>query len=319
MFVNQTPSNQSRDCFMKQFPKKLSSYNKTTQPGEDIAYMARAMVSATLPHSQPKENIFQRQNGNYILTMTANPLIGLPSGSTARLILIWLTTEAVKKKSLEIKLGKSFSSFLKKLEMRNSGGKRGNATRVREQMMRLLSCNISCTYIDKKKGICESDQFHISRSFKLWWNPLQAEQKEFLQDSKIILAKDFYDELVKGSIPINYEALSVLRRSPLQIDIYVWLTYRFSFLKEQVFIPWVSLKNQLGCDYTDDSQGLRNFKRKFLQALKKVWLIYPEANVSPDEKGLTLYPSDTHVKKKPKQANNPVDNSSYPRCNGTAL
>jgi len=149
------------------------------------------MVSATLPHSQPKENIFQPPNGNYILTMTANPLIGLPSGSTARLILIWLTTEAVKKKSLEIKLGKSFSSFLKKLEMRNSGGKRGNATRVREQMMRLLSCNISCTYIDKKKAYVNLINSHISRSFKLWWNPLQPEAKGIFKRFKDYLGKRF--------------------------------------------------------------------------------------------------------------------------------
>lgn len=266
-----------------------------------LAFMARSIVLATLPHSKSNEIVFQRKNGYYTLTMTANPQFGLPYGSIPRIILAWLTTEAVGKKSPEIDLGKSFSSFLKKLELQSGGGKRGNSTRVREQMMRLLTCSISCIYLDKKRGICEGEQYNISRSFKLWWNPLKTEYtKGFLSNSKIVLAKDFFEELIKSPIPIDFDALALLRQSPLQIDIYIWLTYRFSFLKNETFIPWALLKNQFGSDYADDAQGTRNFKKKFLQALKKVWLVYPEANVSPNGKGLTLFKSDTHISKKNK-------------------
>jgi len=271
-----------------------------------VSFMARAMVLATLPHSKSDELTYQRKNGYYTLTMMANPQFGLPYGSVPRMILAWLTTEAIRKKSPEIDIGKSFASFLKKIELQNGGGKRGNATRVREQMMRLLTCSISCIYLDKNKGICEGEQYHICKSFQLWWNPLNNKKKNFLTNSKIILAKDFYDELIKSPIPIYFDALNLLRKSPLQIDIYVWLTYRFSFLKDKIFIPWKLIKNQFGSDYADDSQGNRNFKKKFIQALKKIWLVYPAANVSPTDNGLTLYKSETHVKKK--QANKPVDN-----------
>jgi len=262
-----------------------------------LAFMARAMVSATLPHSKSEDLIFERKNGNFTLTMTANRKFGLPYGSIPRMLLAWITTEAVTKKSLEINLGKSFAIFLKKFELRSGGGKRGNNTRVREQLMRLITCNISCTYYDKKKGICESDQFHITRSFKLWWNPVKTGQTGFLSNSKIVLAKDFFDELIRSPIPIDFKTINLLRQSPMQIDIYVWLTYRFSFLKNEAFIPWKLLKNQFGSDYADGNQGTRNFKKKFLQALKKVWLVYPAANVCPNEKGLMLYPSETHIKK----------------------
>ena len=272
-----------------------------------LAFMARSIVLATLPHSKLDETIFQRKNGYYTLTMTANPQFGLPYGSIPRILLAWITTEAVGKKSPEIDLGKSFSSFLKKLELRSGGGKRGNSTRVREQMMRLLTCSISCVYLDKTRGICEGEQYNISKSFKLWWNPLEAGcVRGFLSHSKIILAKDFFDELIKSPVPIDFDALTLLRQSPLQIDIYTWLTYRFSFLKNETLIPWASLKNQFGSDYAEDSQGTRNFKKKFLQALKKVWLVYPEANVSPSDKGLTLFKSNTHIKKKNKLIS-PVD------------
>lgn len=293
---------------MKNSPKKIHQYitevlaidAATKQEAGKVSFMARAMVTATLPHSNPNTHTFERNNGHYTLTMTANPKFGLPYGSIPRMLLAWMTTEAVKTKSPELNLGKSLSSFLKKLKLRHSGGERGSATCVREQMMRLLTCHISCVYYDKKNGICGGDQYLLSRSFKLWWNPIKPDQKDFLAGSKIILAKDFFEELIKKPIPIDFRALAMLRKSPLQMDIYIWLTYRFSFLKKETFIPWKLLKNQFGSDYADDAQGTRNFKKKFIQALKNVWMVYPSANVTPNEKGLMLSQSDTHVSKKNK-------------------
>jgi hypothetical protein len=281
--------------------------NKAIQIRDDkssdqIAFMARSMVMATLPHSPSDELIYQRKNGHYILMMIANPQFGLPSGSLARMLLAWITREAVIKKSPELELGTSFKAFLKKLKLQNGGGKRGNMTRVRDQMMRLLTCSISCVYQDKRKGVCESDQFQVSRSFHFGWNPFQTGQgKEFLPESRIVLAKDFFDELIKQPVPVDFSALNLLRHSPLQMDIYSWLTYRFSFLKEETCVPWVSLKNQFGSDYSDDAQGLRNFKKKFIKALKKIGIVYPAANVSPIDKGILLYPSRTHINRKQKE------------------
>ncbi|HLB43183.1 MAG TPA: hypothetical protein VJN02_10155 [Gammaproteobacteria bacterium] len=59
-----------------------------------LAFMARAMVMATLPHSKPDGFSFQRKNGHYTLTMMANPEFGLPYGSLPRLLLAWVTREA---------------------------------------------------------------------------------------------------------------------------------------------------------------------------------------------------------------------------------
>lgn len=277
-----------------------------------LAYMARAMVIATLPHSNPNSDTFQRKNGNYTLTIIANPEFGLPYGSTARLILIWLITEAKSKGSPELNIGKTLISFLKKLKMRSGGGKRGNNTRIRDQMLRLLTCTISCVYHDKKKGTCDANQFHISRSFQFWWNLSETDSKTFFSKSKIILASDFYDELIKTAIPVKFDTLYLLRKSPMQMDIYIWLTYKFFNLKKEQPISWTILKYQFGADYKN-SDGLSNFKRKFIQNLTKVLSVYHEANVFPDQKGITLYPSNTHVKKNDK----PVDKSFYPRCNGT--
>lgn len=268
---------------------------------------------STLPHSLPAGNVFQRKGPRFTLTMIANPQFGLPWGSLPRLILAWMTTEAVRTKNSELNLGKSFASFLLKLNLSSGGGVRGNSTRVREQLIRLLTCHISCISHDAKSGHCQGDQFMISRSFDLWWNPLKTSQKSFKTPSKIILAKDFFDELISRPVPIDLRALLALRQSPLQVDIYIWLTYRFSFLKSKSFISWELLKNQFGSNYSENADGLSNFKRKFKLALNAVFVLYPEANIQVGQKGVSLMESQTHVKKRgeivPKyQWINPVDN-----------
>lgn len=265
-----------------------------------LAFMARAMVIATLPHSKPDNFIFQRKNGDYIFTMMANPQFGLPYGSLPRLLLAWMTREAKRTKSPVLHLGKTFSEFLRILKLSRSGGKRGDATRLREQMLRLFTTHISCVHQNKKKGICKGDQFVVTRSFELWWNPLKERQCDLSHTSSITLAKDFFDELIDRPVPVDFRVLQVLRRSPLQIDIYVWLTYRFSYLKKATLIPWGMLVLQFGSDYADDAQGLRGFKKQFLKALHIVTVIYPNANVLVQDDGIRLRPSQTHIKSKNK-------------------
>lgn len=261
-----------------------------------LAFMARAMVMATLPHSKPDGYVFQRKNGDYILTMMANPQFGLPYGSLPRLLLAWMTREAKRTGSPTLHLGKTFSEFLRTMKLSRSGGKRGDATRLRDQMLRLFTTHVSCVYQNKKEGVCKSDQFLVTRSFELWWNPLKENPTEISQTSTITLAKDFFDELIDRPVPIDFRALQAFRRSPLQIDIYVWLTYRFSYLKRPTLIPWNLLINQFGSDYAVDAQGLRGFKKQFLKALHVVSVIYTDAKVEVQDDGIILKPSKSHIK-----------------------
>ena len=108
------------------------------------------MIIATLPHSKPKGHVFHRKNGNYTLTLIANPQFGLPYGSLPRLLLAWITKEVKNSKSPIINLGKTFAGFLRALKLTQSGGKRGDATRLRDQMLRLFTTQISFTYHKKK-------------------------------------------------------------------------------------------------------------------------------------------------------------------------
>ena len=89
--------------------------------------------------------------------------------------------------------------------------------------------------------------------------------------------------------------LKALRKSPMALYLYCWLTYRMSYLNNTTKIPWAALQAQFGANYADDAQGIRNFKKKFLQALKKVTLVYPEAKIVDGGQVLILKPSSTHI------------------------
>jgi hypothetical protein len=124
----------------------------------------------------------------------------------------------------------------------------------------------------------------------LWWDPKNPDQTE-LFGSFVTLSEPFFREIVERPIPIDLRALKALSKSPMQLDIYVWLTYRMSFLRRDITIPWAVLENQFGAEY----ERTRDFKAAFLEHLKRVVTVYPAAKVLPQDAGLILRPSPTHV------------------------
>ena len=64
-----------------------------------VGFMARVLTQATMPHKAYINNEFTRHNGYLTLTMWSPRDIGLPYGSIPRLLLSWITTEAVRTKS----------------------------------------------------------------------------------------------------------------------------------------------------------------------------------------------------------------------------
>jgi len=254
-----------------------------------LGFAARILVLATMPHSKSDEISFERSNGKYRLTMVAHPTIGLPYGSMARIILAYISTEAVRTGSPVIELGESMASFLRKLGTIPSGGAKGSITYFKEQAQRLFTTSVSYTYNDESRWAYRG--YHITRDAEMWWDPHNPSDTF---NSRVVLSREFYEELIRHPVPIDMRALNALRRSPLAMDIYSWLTYRFYRLSKPMVIPWASLELQFGSDYSDP----RNFRRSFLKQLKKVKTVYPQAQVQPvPRKGLKLLPSPTHVAK----------------------
>lgn len=257
-----------------------------------LGYIARSLVQATLPHSRTEGNEFERCNGAFTLTILANSKIGLPYGSIPRLLIAWLTTEAVRTKQREIVLGNNLSKFMSQLDLIPTGGRWGTITMLRKQMEKLFSASISCTYDDGKHWAIK-DVKPVSRA-DLWWDTKDPKQTT-LFESTLTIGEEFFKEIINYPIPVDMDALKILKRSPMALDIYCWLTYRMSYLKKSTSIPWEALQIQFGANYSQNPQGLRDFRRAFLRELRKVHIVYPKAKVDVLDNGLTLYPSKSHI------------------------
>jgi len=210
-----------------------------------VGFMARALTQATMPHKATPGCEFKRRNGSFSLTMLSPSDIGLPYGSIPRLLLSWMTTEAVRTKSPILELGPSLSAFMAELDLMPTGGRWGTITRLREQMKRLFSCTVSCDYADQTMDAGEG--YRITKSYKLWWDTKSPSQVP-LWKSTVTLSTDFFQEIIERPVPIDMRALKALKRSPLALDIYCWLTYRLSYLRKPAEIPWPALQMQFGAD-----------------------------------------------------------------------
>ena len=264
-----------------------------------LAFMARALVQATMPHSKPKEQEFTRTNGAFTMSMIAPAAIGLPYGTIPRLLISWLTTEAVRTKSPVLELGSTLSGFMSDVGIgKATGGRWGSITRLRDHTNRLFSTYITCSYtgLDKESGFEIDSKRNILLVHKadLWWGPRQPDQG-LLWKSTVTLNSDFFDEITNNPIPIDMRALKALKKSPMALDIYCWLTYRMSYLRKDTHIPWEVLQMQFGSGYPQTPQGKRHFKQNFLKRLKAVQIVYPLVNLDQTDKALILQPSHTHV------------------------
>lgn len=266
-----------------------------------LGFMARGLVQATLPHKKTDELIHQRKNGDYHLTISAiNPKVGLPYGSVPRLLLAWLATEAVTTKSRELVLGDSMSQFMRQLGLVPTGGRWGSITRLKSQTTRLFSAAIQCSYVsrDQKTGATHEalKNILIADQSSLWWPPKNPEQQSLFKSS-VRLSEGFYQEITENPVPIDMRALNALKRSPMALDIYCWLTYRMSYLKKPTTVPWEALQAQFGAGYPMTTRGKLDFKKNFLQQLKKVQLVYPKSNASEGASGLLLRKGRSHIPK----------------------
>lgn len=265
---------------------------KEDDRGNVLGFMARALVQASMPHKEPKELYFKRKNGNYTLVMTGHPDIGLPFGSIPRLEMIWITSEALKKKTREIVLGPTLSSFMAELGIPRTGA---YIDRLKNQTKRLFSCSISCTYDDGKTWQIEN--VRTVKRASLLWEP-NEKMDHSKNESILLLDQDFFDEIITRPVPIDLNVIKTLKNSSLALDIYSWLTYRMSYLNRNTCIPWDSLHNQFGSNYANDKSGRYAFKKKFSEQMLKVLAVYPDAKVEKTDTGLILSPSPPHVSKK---------------------
>ncbi|MCT7325025.1 replication protein RepA [Ralstonia mojiangensis] len=262
-----------------------------------LGYMARTLAQVTLPHrDQGPELYYQRTNGRVTLAVRGHKACGLPFGTIPRLVLAWITTEAVRTQSPILELGRSAAEFSRKLSLHYNGR---DLARLKRQCLALARSVISIDSVDQQ-GLA-FDDIKISARGLVFWNNNEPERKA-IWESTLTLSHDFYVAATSSPVPIDLRAYSALKKSPFAMDIYTWLTYRMFLLRHsgraKALIPWSSLRLQFGGNYAHTAQGLRDFKKAFNLRLQEVLLFYPaaESHVADAGEYLKLTPCSLHIR-----------------------
>ena len=103
---------------------------EASEADADLGFMARLMALCSLPRGNPGDrHQYQRVNGPYKLILSRTGEYKLPFGNLPRLLLAWISTEAVRTQSRELILGDSLSEFMRTLGVYSSAW--GVQTRLR--------------------------------------------------------------------------------------------------------------------------------------------------------------------------------------------
>ena len=256
----------------------------------DRGFMARTMALCSLPRSNPGNRLqYKRVNGPFTLIMYSSGETKLPFGNFPRLILAWVSTEAVRTQNRVLILGSSLAKFMRELGVYSSGG--GNVhTKLRNQMKRLFGCTVQLTY-KEENGEATVNTVIADRT-EFWWNERKPDQSS-LWDSKIELSEKFFNEIISYPVPLDMNTLTALKRSSLGLDLYLWLVYRTFPLRAPQRITWKQVYRQFGSDpvKASDNVTVQNFRREVLRELKKIKLAWPDLNYMTAPGVLILHPS----------------------------
>ncbi len=212
----------------------------------------------------------------------AMEFVGVPFGSYARLILLFLQTEALRTGSREVELGRSWRDWMFRIGV-PWGGSSGKA--VREQAELLSRCRLTFHLQGNgRSGLV--NQSIVDRALFIE-APAEGARQGRLSLETAKLSEGFFEQLKRHPVPLEEAAIKSLANNSAALDCYVWLAYRLHSLTSPRLVTWKALKAQHGQGF----KQLYHFKNKFPGVLGMATAVYPEAKVDVTEQGLILKPS----------------------------
>ena len=261
-----------------------------------ISYTGFCLTS--LPHKKLPDNQPWQKHGHRV-TLLVEPgrlkasngelkLHGVPYGARARMILLYLQTQAVRTSNPQVALGRSMRDWMEKMGLAVGGE---TVRSLREQSARISACTL--------KFFWEGED-NTGRGFKrgaivdsgLQFAAGNTKQGALWED-QVVLDPVFYKALRDHPVPLQEAAIRQLRDRSMSLDLYVWLAWRLHNLSRPTSITWGAMHTQFGAGFGK----LFHFKPRFTEALAAAVAAYPEARVELDEKGITLLPSHPPIAK----------------------
>ena len=267
---------------------------------EDIAipnFLYSGWCMTALPHSRiPDNEAWRLENGNIVLLVEpgrrarlgqADEFVGVPYGPTARLIMIYLQSEALRTNSRNIELGKSMNDWFGRMDKKAGGN---TYKLVRQQAERIATCRFS--FHSERDGMrAIRNQSIVDEGLLFLDGAVPDTRQQSLFREGVVLSESFYKALRDHAVPLEERAIRHISNSSMAIDTYCWLAYRLHVLKRPTPISWNALHAQFGRGYGQ----LAAFKRQFIgKILPAALAVYPEAadhGVEVNDKGLILKPT----------------------------
>ncbi|MCU1294301.1 MAG: pirin [Bryobacterales bacterium] len=267
-------------------------------------YSYSGLCLTSLPHRKLAEHAaWERTVGPLTLIIEpgrikigAGPsrLLGVPYGARARLILIYLQTQAVLTQSREVSLGRSMREWMGRLGL-SVGGE--TAAGLREQARRIATCSMRFSWETGKAGETGSTMMTNERIIRsgLFFHDGQGgdSRQESLFEDRVLLDIEFFEQLRRHPVPLRDAAIQQLKDSSTALDVYVWLAYRLHHLERRTPISWRDMFEQFGGAY----RHMWAWKPRFITSLGEAVAAYPEAMVDVEDSHVMLHPSPPPIRK----------------------
>lgn len=269
---------------------------------KNAVFQHSILCQTFLPYKNLGDDVrdIQKRQGRAVLSLEAGSIfnpntesfekVGLPYGAKARLILSYISTQAVRQQNPVVDVESSMTAFIKRIGLSNGGI---TIKLAKEQLKRLAATRLSIGFVldaEKKRGM--QTNLNLIQSFDVWF-PEEARQKT-LWSSHVKLSDEYFNSLINHAIPLDERALAALSNNALALDTYCWLAQRLHRVEigKPEFVHWEGLKEQFGEGYAD----MFKFKQKFRQTLGLVLSQYKEANIEEEKnKGFYLKHSPTPI------------------------
>lgn len=273
-----------------------------TAPPEDLAFSHSIFCQASLPSAKPPDDmlVWERRQGRATLRVEAGSAInpqtgsfeqlGLPYGPKARLLLMHLNSEAVRRQSPVIPVEDSMTAFFRRLMGRTQDGRQVKMLKSQLSALAAAQFRLGITIGESALQV----DTKVVGAFNLWFE--KDDNQRIFWPATLKLSLDYYDSLTRFAVPLDERAIAALAHSALALDAYCWLAQRLHRVPigKPQFVPWSAMFDQFGQGY----KHVRFFRRDFLKFLGQVKAVYPDARFGDDRKGLTLETSPPPVAKR---------------------
>lgn len=254
--------------------------------GEDMAFTHAVLCQVGLPRSKVEGREFMRQSGAAWVNVQAGyldegrgPVLqSIPYGAMPRLALAWVSTYAKRYSTREIPIGDSAAQFLAMMGKDDQGARYST---LRQQMHALAACRLQLGFRGRTFNGQPVEQFDA-------WVSDKDRHQRALWPGVMVLSEHYFGSLMDSAVPLDNRALLALSGSALALDVYAWLAHRLHRIEGKgVTLHWAALREQFAQEYQGKDPD-KDFKKKFLPALKKVLAVYPQAKVKQVTGGLLL-------------------------------